>query len=119
MNILGIRRILALIIITGGIVLGTSARGSSPNLAAPEVTVPGIVSTTSDTGGMHTRADTVLPSMRYGSHIDPNRASLTLERLDIRSVGLHAPNQIGVNRSVTVSPKTRPQKFVNPDGSQT
>ena len=28
------------------------------------------------------------------------------------------PNQIGVNRSVAVSPNTRAQKFVNPDGSQ-
>jgi hypothetical protein len=41
-----------------------------------------------------------------------------LERLDIRSVTMKAPNQIGVNRSVAVSPKTRAQKFVNPDGSQ-
>jgi len=31
---------------------------------------------------------------------------------------MNAPNQIGVNRSVAVSPKTRAQKFVNPDGSQ-
>ena len=29
-----------------------------------------------------------------------------------------APNQIGVNRSLAVSPKTRAQKVVNPDGSQ-
>jgi hypothetical protein len=31
---------------------------------------------------------------------------------------MSAPNQIGVNRSVAVSPGTRAQKFVNPDGSQ-
>jgi hypothetical protein len=31
---------------------------------------------------------------------------------------MKAPNQIGVNRSVAVSPNTRAQKFVNPDGSQ-
>jgi hypothetical protein len=31
---------------------------------------------------------------------------------------MDAPNQIGVNRSVAVSAKTRPQKFVNSDGSQ-
>jgi hypothetical protein len=47
-----------------------------------------------------------------------NQASVTLEHLDIRSVRLNAPNQIGVNRGVAASPKTRAQKFVNPDGSQ-
>jgi hypothetical protein len=31
---------------------------------------------------------------------------------------MDAPNQVGVNRSVAVSPNTRTQKFVNPDGSQ-
>ena len=77
-----------------------------------------MVSTRSDNGGMHTRINTVLPSVRYGSHIDLNQASVTLDRLDIRSVTMSAPNQIGVNRSVAVSPKTRAQKFVNPDGSQ-
>jgi hypothetical protein len=40
-----------------------------------------------------------------------------LEPLDIRSFALE-PNQIGVNRSVEVSPNTRAQKFVNPDGSE-
>ena len=86
--------------------------------AEPEVTVPGIVSNSSDNGGMRTRADTVLPSARYGWHADLNQASVTLEQLDIQSVTMNAPNQIGVNRSVAVSPKTRAQKFVNPDGSQ-
>src|SRR5262245_11114393 len=38
---------------------------------APEETMPGIVSTSSDNGGMHTRADTVLPSTRYGSQNRP------------------------------------------------
>jgi hypothetical protein len=42
---------------------------------------------------------------------------VTLEQLDARSLTLE-PNQIGVNRSVEVSPNTRAQKFVNPDGSQ-
>ena len=86
--------------------------------AESEVTVPSTVSTSSDNGGMPTRADTVLPSVRYGLHADPNAASVTLEPLDIRSVTMKAPNQIGVNRSVAVSPTTRAQKFVNPDGSQ-
>jgi hypothetical protein len=86
--------------------------------AVPPVTVPSIVSTRSDNGGMHTRADTVLPSIRYGSHLDLNQASVTLDWLDIHSVTMTAPNQIGVNRSLAVSPKTRAQKVVNPDGSQ-
>jgi len=80
--------------------------------------VPGIVSTSSKNAGMHTRADTLLPSVRYGFHVDLNQPSITLDRLDIRSVTMRAPNQIGVNRSVAVSPKTRAQKLVNPDGSQ-
>ena len=83
----------------------------------PEVSMPGIVSNSSDSGGMRTRADTDLPSVRYGSHIDLNQPSVTLEQLDARSLTLE-PNQIGVNRSVAVSPNTRAQKFVNPDGSQ-
>jgi hypothetical protein len=86
--------------------------------AESEVTVPSTVSSSTDNGGMHTRADTVLPSVRYGWPVDPNAASVTLEPLDIRSVTMNAPNQIGVNRSVLVSQKTRAQKFVNPDGSQ-
>ena len=40
-----------------------------------------------------------------------------MEQLDAQSLTLE-PNQIGVNRSVAVSPNTRAQKFVNPDGSQ-
>ena len=83
----------------------------------PAVTVPGIVSTSSDNGGMRTRADTVLPSVRYGAHIDLNQPTLTLDRLDVRSFALDA-NQIGVNRSVAISPNTRAQKFDNPDGSE-
>ena len=42
---------------------------------------------------------------------------MTLEQLDAQSLTLE-PNQIGINRSVAVSPDTRAQKFVNPDGSQ-
>jgi hypothetical protein len=80
--------------------------------------MPGIASTSNDNGGMHTLADTVLPSKRYGSQIDLNQPSVTLDRLDVRSFALE-PNQIGVNRNVEVSPNTRAQKFVNPDGSQT
>ena len=80
--------------------------------------MPGIVSSSSDSAGMRTRADTDLPSVRYGSHIDLNQPSVTLEQLDARSLTLE-PNQIGVNRSVEVSPNTRGQKFVNSDGSQT
>ena len=84
----------------------------------PDVSVPGMVSNSSDSAGMRTRSDTDLPSVRYGSHIDLNQPGVTLEQLDARSLTLE-PNQIGVNRSVEVSPNTRAQKFVNPDGSQT
>ena len=90
----------------------------SPNpQTEPEVSVPGIVSISSDNGGMRTLADTPLPSGRYGLQIDLNQPSVTLEQLDVRSFTME-PNQIGVNRSVAVSPNTRAQKFVNPDGSQ-
>ena len=83
----------------------------------PEVTVPGMVSTSSENGGMRTRADTDLPSVRYGAHIDVNKPGVTLEQLDARSITLES-NQIGVNRNVEVSSNTRAQEFVNPDGSQ-
>jgi hypothetical protein len=91
----------------------------SPNpQTEPEVSVPGIVSTSRDNGGMRTLAGTLLPSGRYGRQIDLNQPSVTLEQLDVRSVTMDAPNQVGVNRSVAVSSNTRAQKFVNPDGSQ-
>jgi lysyl endopeptidase len=83
----------------------------------PEITVPSMVSTSSDTGGMHTRADATLPSARYGSRIDLNQPTVTLDPVDVRSLSLEA-EQVGINRSVEVSSNTRAQKFVNPDGSQ-
>jgi trypsin-like peptidase/fibronectin type III domain protein len=83
----------------------------------PDASVPGMVSSGRDSAGMRTRANTDLPSARYGSHINLNQPGVTLERLDARSLSLQS-NQIGVNRSVEVSPNTRAQKFVNPDGSQ-
>ena len=67
---------------------------------------------------MRTRADTVLPSMQYHLQIDLNQTSATLEPLDVRSVKLDAPNQVGVNRSVALSSKSHARKFLNPDGSQ-
>jgi hypothetical protein len=124
-----IKRLIAFVMLSGASLTILFALGNTqpalpntqPNAnpqTAPPVTVPGMVSTSGGNGGMHTRADTVLPSARYGSHIDLNQASVTLDQLDIRSVTLTAPNQIGVNRSIAVSPKTRGQKFVNSDGSQ-
>ncbi len=91
--------------------------GSPSPQTEPDVSVPGIVSNSGDNGDMRTRAETDLPSVRYGSHIDLSQPSVTLEQLNARSLPL-APNQVGVNRSVEVSPNTRAQKFVNPDGSQ-
>ena len=84
----------------------------------PGVTVPSAVSTKSANEGMRTRVDMVLPTDRYGLQIDFNQTSLSLDKLDVGSVTLSGPNQIGVNRSVAVSPNTRPQRFLNPDGSQ-
>ena len=94
----------------------------SPHLSGnpqtePDASVPGMVSSGRDSAGMHNRADTDLPSARYGAHIDLNQPGVTLEQLDTRSLSLK-PNQIGINRSVEVSPNTRAQKFVNPDGSR-
>ena len=94
-----------------------STQPSGNPQAEPDVSMPGMVSNNSDNAGMRTRANTDLPSVRYGSHIDLNQPGVTLEQLDARSLTLE-PNQIGVNRSVEVSPNTRAQKFVNPDGSQ-
>jgi Trypsin/Fibronectin type III domain len=94
-----------------------AAQPSGNRQTEPDISLPGIISNGSDNGGMRTRADADLPSVRYGSHIDLNQPGVTLEQLDARSFTLE-PNQIGVNRSVEVSPNTRAQKFVNPDGSQ-
>lgn len=69
--------------------------------AEPGISMPGMVSTSSENGGMRTRADTDLPSVRYGAHIDVNQPGVTLEQLDARSITLE-PNQIGVNRNVEV-----------------
>ena len=95
---------------------GSPGTQSSSNAEA-DISLPGMISNSSDSAGMRTRADTELPSAGYGSHIDLNQTSVTLEQLEARSLTLE-PNQIGINRSVEVSPNTRAQKFVNPDGSQ-
>jgi len=116
-----IRSLIALVLLSAAsLTVLTGSPNTQPNgnpQTEPEVTVPGIVSTSTDNGGMRTRADTVLPSVRYGAHIDLNQPTLTLDRLDVRSFALDA-NQIGVNRSVAISPNTRAQKFDNPDGSE-
>src|SRR5205823_6725559 len=74
-------------------VLTTKAQSIDDAQTAPQVTVPGMVSTGSDRGDMRTRADTVLPSMRYHLQIDVNQTSAMLERLDASSVELDGPNQ--------------------------
>ena len=116
-----IRSLIAFVLLSAAsltILFGSPSPQPSGNpQTEPEVTVPGIGSNSSDSGGMRTRADTDLPSVRYGSNIDLNQPSVTLEQLDARSLTLE-PNQIGINRSVEVSPNARAQKFVNPDGSQ-
>ena len=94
-----------------------SAPPSANPQADPDISLPGMISANSDSAGTRTRADADLPSVRYGSHIDLNQPGVTLDQIDARSLTLE-PNQIGVNRSVAVSPNTRAQKFVNPDGSQ-
>jgi hypothetical protein len=116
-----ITRLLAVVLLSAASVSILFALPNTPpsgNLQIePEVTVPSIVSISTDNGGMRTRADTDLPSARYGVQINLNQPSISLERLDIRAFALE-PNQIGVNRSVEVSPNTRAQKFVNADGSE-
>jgi hypothetical protein len=116
-----IRSLIALVLLsTASLTILFGSPGTQPSgnpRTEPEVSMPGIASSSSDSAGMRTRTDTDLPSVRYGSHIDLNKPSVTLEQLDARSLTLE-PNQIGVNRSVEVSPNTRAQNFVNPDGSQ-
>jgi Trypsin-like peptidase domain/Fibronectin type III domain len=95
-----------------------NAQPSGNPQTEPEVSVPSIVSTSTDTEETRTLATTIVPTARYGWHIDLNQPGVTLEQLDAQSLTLES-NQIGINRSVAVSPNTRAQKFVNPDGSQT
>jgi hypothetical protein len=104
-------------LVTGLFALANTQANGNPQ-AEPEVTVPGMISTSSDNGAMPTRTNTLPPSVRYGFHVDLNQVSVTLEQPDVGSLTLKAPNQIGVNRSLAVSSTTRAQKFVNPDGSQ-
>src|SRR6266404_9323249 len=117
-----IRSLIALVMLLGAsltiLFALPSTQPSNNAQTEPVVTVPGMVSTRSGNGGMHTRADMLLPSMRYGVHMDMNKTSVTLEQVDLPSVTLEAPNQIGINRTVAVSSMTRPQKFANSDGSQ-
>jgi len=94
-----------------------AAQPSGNPQTEPDVSLPGMLSNSSDSADMHTRAEADLSSVRYGSHIDLNQPGVTLEQLDARSLTLE-PNQIGINRSVQVLPNTRAQKFVNQDGSQ-
>src|SRR5262245_50415766 len=116
-----IKSLIALVLLAAAsltMLLGSpNTQPNSNPQAEPEVSLPGIISTSSENGGMRTRADIDLPSVRYGWHIDLSQPGVTLEQLDARTLTLE-PNQVGVNRSVEVSPNTRTQKFVNPDGSQ-
>jgi len=66
---------------------------------------------------MRTRTDTILPSARYGSHIDLNQPSVTLEQLDVHSFALDANKSASTEcRSLAECASTK--KFVNPDGSE-
>src|SRR2546430_1473097 len=82
-------------------VLATKAQSIDDTQTASQETVPTIVSTSSDRGDMRTRSDMALPSMRYHLQIDVSKTSATLEPVDVRSVELDGPNQVGVNRSVS------------------
>src|SRR6476659_8896490 len=88
-----------------------AAQPSGNPQTEPDVSLPGMVSNSSDSADMHTRADADLPSVRFGSHIDLNQPGVSVEQLDARSLTLE-PNQIGVNRSVQDARNTRAQKFV-------
>lgn len=116
-----IRKLLAFVLLSTAsltILFGSpSPQLSSNPQTEPDISMPGMVSSGRDNAGTRNRANTDLPSVRYGAHIDLNQPAANLEQLDARSLTLK-PNQIGINRSVEVSPNTRAQKFVNPDGSQ-
>src|SRR3954463_16113848 len=77
-------------------------QASSNPQSDSDVSLPGMVSNSTESAGMHTRADANLPSARYESRINLNEPGMTLERSDARALTLE-PNQIGVNRSVAVS----------------
>ena len=116
-----IRNLLAFVLLSAAsltILFASPSPQLSGNLRTEsDISMLGMVSSGRDSAGMRTRANTDSPSARYGAHIDLNQPGVTLEKLDALSLSL-GPNQIGINRSVEVSPNTRAQKFVNPDGSQ-
>src|SRR5262245_6979963 len=95
-----IRSLVALILLSAAsitLLFGLSnAQPSADPQNGSEASVGGMVSTSSENGGMRTRADIELPSVRYGSHIDLNQPGVTLGQLDARSLTL-AANQIGIN----------------------
>src|SRR6476659_5832493 len=115
-----IRNLVAFVLLLAAsltMLFGSPTQPSGNSQIEPDESLPGIVSNESDNAGMRNRANADLPSVRYGSQIDLTQPGVTLEQLDARSLSVE-PNQIGENRSVEVSPNTRAQKFVNPDGSQ-
>ena len=79
--------------------------------------VAGMFSTRNPGPDMRTRNNTPLPSGNYHVHIDLDRPGQTLPPLDMASVHLRGPNQIGVNRAVLPLAKSVPQIFRNTDGS--
>ena len=116
-----IRNVVTFVVLSAAsltMLFGSPASQSSSNPQSDsDVSLPGMVSNSSESAGMRTRADANLPTARYGARINLNEPAVTLAELDARALTLE-PNQIGINRSVEVSPNTRAQKFVNPDGSQ-
>ena len=60
----------------------------------------------------------MLPSRRYGVHVDPSAFKHELDPLDPAAVVQRQENQIGVNRAVGASSEERGLRVVNPDGTK-
>jgi hypothetical protein len=100
-----------------GLISGFSISQANAQSQQNARSVSGMFSTGHTGPDMRTRSNVQLPSTNYHVQIDLSRPAQTLPSLDMTSVHLRAPNQIGVNRAVLPLAKSPHQISFNADGS--
>lgn len=91
------------------------ALASPPEKRGPKVDT---VASPTSASKRPTRDTTLLPSKQYNLTLDFHQLVHNLTALDPRSIEQSASNQVGITRSVEISPGLQGKEFHNADGSQ-
>lgn len=109
----------AVLCLGGLLTLGSTflLNATAPSEPSPAI-VSGAIAPSSGITETRTRANTSLPSKRYGLSVDLSQVTHSLARLDPNSIELGKPNQIGISRQIEVSSRDYGRRFTNGDGSK-